>query len=177
MAGLQNRMPLDSKRDAPLLGHVVSAMLNLIAKEFINVNTTEKRRRLLTMTGACMAVTYSYSLRGNEGFWVDGDSLVANINLGRESVMDIPHMVVGLCGRFKAEGGYRMHFFSLANVMKSGVRNRWWLERVVKILEKEKKEEGAYVLRRTRLHVVLFGCGRCNACHTTNDAKNKEICG
>ena len=88
MAGLQSRMPLDSQRDAPLLGHVVSAMLDLMAREVTNPNTKEKRRRLLTMTGAYMAVTYSYSLRGNEGFWVDGDSLVANIHLGRESVLD-----------------------------------------------------------------------------------------
>ena len=142
MAGLQSRMPLDSQRDAPLLGHVVSAMLDVMAKEVTNPNTKEKRRRLLTMTGAYMAVTYSYSLRGNEGFWVDGDSLVANIHLGRESVLDTPHVVVGLCGRFKAEGGYRMHVFSLANVTKSGVQNRWWLERVTKILEKEKRKKG-----------------------------------
>ena len=35
-----------------------------------------------------------------------------------------------------------MHVFSLANVTKSGVRNRWWLERVTKILEKEKRKKG-----------------------------------
>ena len=136
MAGMQNRMPLDSKRDAPLLGHVVAAMLNLMARELVNPTTGAKRKRLLTMTGAYMVITYSYSLRGNEGFWVDGDSLADNIDLGRESTVDIPHVVVGLCGRFKAEGGFRMHVFSVANTTASGIPNRWWLEKVVKVLSR-----------------------------------------
>ena len=35
-----------------------------------------------------------------------------------------------------------MHVFSVANVTASGIHNRWWLERVVKILKKEKRRKG-----------------------------------
>jgi hypothetical protein len=87
-----------------------------------------------------MATTYAYSLRGNEGFWVDGDSLVENILLGRND-LPIPHVVVGLLGFFKAEGGERLHVFSIANQTASGVRVRVWLERVVQILKNENKKE------------------------------------
>ena len=79
------------------------------------------------------------SLRGNEGFWVDGDSLVENILLGRND-SPIPHVVVGLLGFFKAEGGERLHVFSIANQTASGIRVRVWLERVVRILKKGEQE-------------------------------------
>ena len=34
-----------------------------------------------------------------------------------------------------------MHVFTLANETKSGVKNRWWLERVARILIREEKTE------------------------------------
>ena len=108
IVGLQNRMPVESKRDAPLLGHVVAGMLKAMEEELLDKTLPAKRRRLLTMAGGYMAVTYSYSLRGNEGFWVDGDRLVEHIKLGSSEGEDIPHVFVALLGRFKAEGGDRM---------------------------------------------------------------------
>ena len=68
----------------------------------------DPKRRLLTMVDAYIAVTYTYSLRGNEGLWVDGDELVRNINLGATD-SPIPHVVVALVGYFKAEHGESMH--------------------------------------------------------------------
>ena len=79
------------------------------------------------MVAGYIATTYAYSLRGNEGFWVDGDSLVENIKLGKLDPQT-PHVVVALLGFFKAEGGERMHVFSIASQTNSGVRVRIWLE-------------------------------------------------
>ena len=138
--GLQNRMPVESKRDSPLLGHVVAGMLKEMERELLREGLPAKRRRFLTMAGGYMAVTYSYSLRGNEGFWVDGDRLVEHIQLGKSKGEDIPHVIVALLGRFKAEGGDRMHVFTLANETSSGVRNRFWLEKVVRIFRRERKK-------------------------------------
>ena len=90
------------------------------------------------MAAGYIAVTYAYSLRGNEGFWVDGDSLIKNIQLGKHDSVR-PHVVVALLGFFKAEGGERMHAFAIANCTGSGVRVRIWLERIVAILLKERK--------------------------------------
>ena len=89
MVGMQNRMPVDSNRDTPLLGHVVAAMLGCMKGEVKHSNTPAKRRRLLIMVGGYVCVTYAYSLRGNEGFWVDGDRLVKSIALEKYSQQDI----------------------------------------------------------------------------------------
>ena len=141
MVGLQHRMPSDAQRDTPLLGHVVAGVLEEMRKEMRKGETDASRKRLLTMCGGYMAVTYSYSLRGNEGFWVDGDRLQQYLHLGQSGNLEIPHVAVALLGRFKSEGGDRMHVFTLANETKSGVKNRWWLERVARILAREEKTE------------------------------------
>ena len=139
VVGLQHRMPIESKRDTPLLGHVVAGMLSLMEEEVKKATIIPKRKRLLIMCGGYMAVTYSYSLRGNEGFWVDGERLQSHLHLGSSDTYEIPHIVVARLGRFKSEGGDRMHVFTLANVTKSGIKNRWWLEKESKHLAKGRK--------------------------------------
>ena len=74
----------------------------MIEKEWKNAGTPAWRKRVLAMCGGYIVTTYVYSLRGNEGFWVDADHLKSNIELGR----------VGSNGEiFKGEGGDRMHVF------------------------------------------------------------------
>ena len=73
--GLQHRMPSDAQRDTVRLGHAVAGVLEKMRKEMRKVETDATRKRLFTMCGGYMVVTYSYSLRGNEGFWVDEDRL------------------------------------------------------------------------------------------------------
>ena len=53
----------------------------------------------------------------------------------------IGHVVVSLVGFFKAETGERKHVLSLANTTHSGIGVRVWLERIIRILIKEKKKE------------------------------------
>ena len=136
--GMKTRMPMDSARNMALLGSVVKRILDFIQFEIHDASTSEERKRFLTMVGGYVAVTYSYSLRGNEGFWVDGDMLMKNINIGKRAT-PIPHVLVPLIGFFKTEQGERMHVFPIANETKSGIKVRAWLEKVVKILKEEKK--------------------------------------
>ena len=136
--GMKTRMPMDSARNKALMGSVVKRMLDMIEFELFDTLTSEERKRLLTTVGGYMAVAYSYSLRGNEGFWVDGDNLCKNINIGKQA-SPIPHVLVPLIGFFKTEQGERMHVFPIANATKSGIQVRLWLERVVDILKKENK--------------------------------------
>ena len=138
--GMKARMPVATARNLPLTGTVVKRILDKIEFEWALQSTSQKEKRKLTMVAAYIATTYAYSLRGNEGFWVDGDSLCQHIDLGRDDT-PIPHVVVALLGFFKAETGERMHVFSLANTTRSGVRVRVWLERVVRILRTEGKKE------------------------------------
>ena len=140
MKGVKARMPVDSEQNLALSGKVVKRILDKIEFKWALPFTPLKEKRLLTMVAGYIVVTYTYSLRGNEGFWVDGDALCKHINLGRDD-HPIPHVVVSLVGFFKAETGERMHVFSLANRTKSGIRVRVWLERVVRVLLEEGKKE------------------------------------
>ena len=65
-------------------------------------------------------------------------------------------------GFFKGENGERMHVFSLANQNASGVRVRIWLERIVAILQKEKKrgcpafcDEEGYILLSENVEEIM----------------------
>ena len=159
--GMKTRMPVSSWRNLPLTGKVVKRILDKIEFKWALPFTDSKEKRRLVMAAAYIATTYTYSLRGNEGFWVDGDSLCKHINLGRHA-RPIPHMVVTLIGFFKTELGERMHTFSLANVTKSGIRVRVWLERVVKILREERKkdcpafcDEDGYIVTSSQIEEVF----------------------
>ena len=88
------------------------------------------------MAGGYISVCYGYSLRGNEGFLINGDRLVSHIKLGKHE-RPTPHVCVTLLGKFKGESGDKMQVFPLANVTKSGVKIRWWLEQVANILRVE----------------------------------------
>ena len=159
--GMKARMPVDTARNLPLTGLVVKRISDKIEFEWALPTTSSSDKRRLTMVAAYVAITYSYSLRGNQGFWVDGDALCQHIELGRNA-MPIPHVVVSLLGFFKAETGERMHVFSLANTTRTGIRVRVWLERVVRILiSKGKKDcpafcdEEGYILTHQQVEEVI----------------------
>ena len=140
---------------------MVKRLLDEIELEWALHFTPAPRKRILTMVAGYIATTYAYSLRRNEGFWVDGDSLVENIKLGKLDPLT-PHVVVALLGFFKAEGGERMHVFSIANQTNSGVRVLIWLERVANILKQEQKkgcpafcDEDGFILTSTDVEQVM----------------------
>jgi hypothetical protein len=72
-------------------------------------------------------------------------------------------VLVALLGRFKGEQGTRMHVFPLSDRMSSGIRIRLRLERVVKILLDERKEncpafcdgEGYHQLTERKVEEVI----------------------
>ena len=66
----------------PLLGFVAAKILSVVEKEWKNARTLAWKKRVLAMCRGYIATTYVYSLRGNEGFWVDADRLKSNIELG-----------------------------------------------------------------------------------------------
>ena len=155
--GMKARMPVATARNLPLTGPAVRRILDEIEFDWVLPTTSEHQKRLLTMVAAYVAVTYTCSSRGNEGFWVDGDALCENIEVGRNA-SPIPHVVIALVGIVKAETGERLHVFSIANTTRSGIRVCVWLERVVHILRREDKREcpafcdnGGYIL--THQHV------------------------
>ena len=117
--------------------------------------------RIVLMTAAYIATTFGYSLRGNEGFRVDAQRLIDNINVGKHNAR-AKHVVICLLGRFKGEEGDRMHVFPLSSVTRSGIRIRLWLERLVRLLRTEGKtgcpafcDEDGYQLAAADLEAVM----------------------
>jgi hypothetical protein len=141
VSGMEIRMPQSVNRNKAMLGEITSCLLERMNDEYLSSNTSIQRKRLLAMSGGYISTCYGYSLRGNEGLWVDGDRLVENIELGKFSTReDEPsHVVVALLGYFKGEDGARMHVFPIASETKSGIKVRVWLERVSSILRIENK--------------------------------------
>ena len=138
MSGLKARMPHVTKRNKPITSVMVNYILDELELEFVDRATGPERRRIVLMTAAYIAVTFGYSLRGNEGLWVDAQRLIDNINVGKNDPR-ASHVIICLLGRFKGEEGDRMHVFPLASVTRTGIRIRLWLERLVRLLRVEDK--------------------------------------
>ena len=139
-SGMKARMPQKTVRNKALVSEVIGPMLDRMEAELEDVETDAERKRELTMAGGYIVATFGYSLRGNEGFWLDGDRLVSGLQVGKYA-QDIPHIVISLLGKFKGEDGDRMHVLPLANVTKSGIRIRKWLERVARIYREEGRSD------------------------------------
>ena len=113
------------------------------------------------MAGGYIVATFGYSLRGNEGFWVDADRLCKHIGVGKHDGRQ-PHVLIPLLGRFKSEMGERMHVIPLVNFTRSGIPIRTWVERLVAVLRREGKsacpafcDEEGFQLYASALEVVI----------------------
>ena len=86
-------------------------------------------------------------LRGHEGFYMDlaglqnhlpwGKDGGVPVGLNQSSVLteemcrDLPHVTVCLLGKFKGGTGVDHHLIIVASKTISGLRPRWWLEKLV----------------------------------------------
>ena len=137
-AGMEARMPKDDARNLPINSEMMLYILDDLEVELHDPTTPPRRKRAIIMTGAYLVITYGYSLRGYEGFWVDAERLCKHIDCGKHDPRQ-GHIAVPLLGRFKAEGGDRMHVFPIVNVTQSGIAVRLWVERLVALLKEEGK--------------------------------------
>ena len=137
--GLQKRMGQDVRPDLAVSSGLLKLVLEDISAIGAGPVSLERKRELF---GVCtyLVVTFCGSLRGNEGFMVDLDGLVRHLDLGRED--KVPHVVVPLLGRFKNEIGERYHLILLANVTKSGLEVRRWVEGLVRMRAAEGRSIG-----------------------------------
>ena len=100
------------------------------------------RKRKIIMAGDYFMTCSGASLRGNEGFYLEGSSLVDMIAMGKsekELGSGMGHVCAPLLGRFKAESGEDKHVAIMCNTSKSGLNFRLWLERVTAVLKLENK--------------------------------------
>ena len=128
--GCRKRMGGIYKPDLALTSAVMIVYLEIIQKK-INEATDENKRHHLISLGAYSALCFCGSLRGNEGFLLDLYGLRRYLNEGKDPNDAKPHVVAPLLGRFKNEIGERYHLILLAPETQSGIRMRYWLEKLV----------------------------------------------
>ena len=68
---------------------------------------------------------------------IDKDSLFTE-----EICKDLPHVTVAMLGHFKGETGVDQHLIALANKSVSGLKTRWWIEKLVSVCEAEGRIHG-----------------------------------
>ena len=59
-----------------------------------------------------------------------------------EICKDLPHVTVAMLGHFKGDIGVDQHLISLANESVSGLKTRWWIEKLVSVCEAEGQVHG-----------------------------------
>ncbi len=62
--------------------------------------------------------------------------------LTEETCRNLPHVTICLLGKFKGEMGADHHLITVANKTLSGLRPRWWLEKLIEVCEGEGRCEG-----------------------------------
>jgi hypothetical protein len=140
MRGLELRMGRDVQSNVGLDHNILLSINKSYDKELADEHVSADRKRMVIMVGAYLNLCFGASLRGNEGLYLEGSSLVSMIKIGNsssEKEKGIEHVCAPLLGRFKTETGEDKHVAVLTNQSKSGLRFRLWLERLVWILERE----------------------------------------
>ena len=146
MRGLELRMGRNVQSNVGLDHNILLAINRNFDKALADELVSPIRKRMIIMLGGYLNLCFGASLRGNEGFYLEGSSLTTMIKVGstkEEKDKGIGHVCAPLLGRFKTETGEDKYVAVLANESKSGLKFRLWMERLVWLLVKEGKEKRA----------------------------------
>ena len=160
LRGLEYRMGCHSE---PNHGLLIGAIVHLLAILSTDAQEAEEaglevEANELWKAGAYLCTLTAASLRGHEGFYMDLARLQDHLSRGKdghvppglnqssvlteEMCMDLPHMTVCLLGKFKGEIGVDHHLIIVASETISGLRPRWWLEKLVDVCDSEGRHFG-----------------------------------
>jgi hypothetical protein len=147
----------------PNHGQLVGAIVHLLA--LIEEDAKEAERlgykadaNELWKVGAYVCVLTAASLRGHERFYLDLSRMHKHLHKGKFGVVlvglnkstilteeicrKLPHVTICLLGKFKGETGVDHHLITLANETSSGLRPRWWMEKLVHVCDYEGRCNG-----------------------------------
>ena len=137
---------------------VIVKLLEFIEQDALAAETEEEANELWKV-GAYICTCTAGSLRGYEGFYADLAGLRKHINVGAggaipkrrinvntvftdEECRQLPHVVIPLLGKFKGENLVDHHLINVASTTMSGLKPRWWLEKLVSVCESEGRVSG-----------------------------------
>ncbi len=138
-----------------LIGAIVHllAILSIDAQE-VEVAGLEVEANELWKAGAYLCTLTAASLRGHEGFYMDLAGLQDHLPRGKDEhvppglnqssvlSMNLPHVTMCLLGKFKGEIGVDHHLIIVASKTISGLRPRWWLEKLVDVCDSKGRHFG-----------------------------------
>ena len=143
MRGLLLRMGKQTESNWGLDFKVLLALLTNLEGKLEDEETLQESKRECVMLGAYLTIGFVCALRGNEVFMVESEGLQNMIMEGRTDVeSENSHVVIPLLGRFKNEDGEKWHLMVSVNTTESGIKARFWIERLVLLLKEEKRGMG-----------------------------------
>ena len=146
MRGLELRMGRNVQSNVGLDHNILLEISRIYEEELADESVSWNRKRLVIIVGTYLVVCFTASLRGNEGLFLEGSSLVAMLGEGKSAQHKRDgkeHVCLPLLGRFKTEVGEDKHVAVVASVTASGIKPRLWAERLGWLLVQEGKEHVA----------------------------------
>jgi len=160
LRGMEYRMGCQSQPNHGLLIGAIIRLLDLIkldAEDATRMDAVAEANELWKV-GAYVCTLTAASLRGHEGFYLDLAGMRKHVNKGRfgeippgltkntvlkeEDCLRLPHVTICLLGKFKGETGVDHHLITVANETSSGLRPRWWIEKLLGVCEYEGRFDG-----------------------------------
>ena len=130
--GCQKRMGVVWKPNNALSTRLLLKLLEDVEQQ-IQESADEKSINLWVVFSAYATVSYTISLRGNEGLLLDLDGLISNWEKG-----DDTFFIVALLGKIKGELVDRQHLIPCTHVTSTGINVREIVKRLIRL----KKSQG-----------------------------------
>ena len=153
--GAERRMGAESNANQPLTISAIGELLRRLKKRAQSIDKQSEESRILWKVGAAVVVGMVCSLRGPEiflldlgalnakwkegktGIWPEGDAMAPGRDLDTA-----PYVRLELIGEFKNESRTRTYSFHIPPSTKSGIKVRWWLNKLRKTRRREGHEVG-----------------------------------
>jgi hypothetical protein len=119
---------------------------------------TQEQAHFLVKVAAMITVLTVASFPGHEGFYLDIAITRKHINEGatgtipakalstklltEKEARNLPQLCICLLGKFKGETSERYHSIIVANETSSGLRPRFWLEKLLEVCKDEGRTSG-----------------------------------
>ena len=140
--GMHNRMGDDIRPDKGVDIKLLHHMLNTLEECLNNTGEATGKKRIIHL-GCYLSATFSAGLRGNELFNLNLKGLLEH----DQEASELGHVILPLLGRFKGETGLNYHLIPIAGKTKTGIKNRYWMDALVKIT-RETGESNGWAFKR-----------------------------
>ena len=129
--GCETRMGYVIKQDRALSIDLLLEMIKVLSTNIACNSNGSKSQLSACMLLVYITISFTASLRGNEGMKLDFGAMMRHFEEGKDicktkssATVTKPHVIIPLRGRFKGESGERCHLLPLINVTKSGIHIR-----------------------------------------------------